>query len=63
MVKGKISFKKTLRLRLIFARFYKLMTVLLVILIVAGGYLLVLEPTYRESGQGSKTTLISAKAE
>lgn len=63
MVNKKISFGKTLHLRLIFARFYKLITTVLVILIVGGGYFVVLEPRFRESGQGNKVDLNLIKAE
>jgi len=63
MAKKKTSLGKTLHLRLIFARFYKLITASLVILIVVGGYLFVLEPKYRESGQGNRVNLDLTKAE
>lgn len=63
MAKKKISFGKRFYLKLIFARFYKLITVLLVILIVGSGYFFVLEPKFRESGQGSKVNLDLTKTE
>lgn len=63
MAKKKTSFGKRFHLRLIFARFYKLITTVLVILIAGGGYFFVLEPRFRESGQGNKVDLNLIKAE
>ena len=63
MVKEKVTFGKTFHIRLVFARFYKLITALIVILIIGSGYILILEPKYRESGQGSKINLDLAKTE
>lgn len=63
MDKRKSSVKKNLHFKLIFARFYKVFTTLLVILIVAGAFFFILEPKYRESGQGNKVNLDLEKAE
>lgn len=63
MARKKTTFGKTFHARLVFARFYKLITALVVVLIIVGGYILVLEPKYREFGQGSKTNLNLAKTE
>lgn len=63
MKNKKTTSKKNLHLRLVFARFYKLITALLVILIVVGAYFFILEPKYNKSGQENVINLDSAKDE
>lgn len=63
MANKKTKTGSSFHLRVVFARFYKLLTFLIVILILGGGYLFILEPKYRESGQGSKDNLNLSKTE
>ena len=52
-----------LHLRLIFARFYKVITAVLVLLILGAGYYFILGPKYRETGQTSRANLVLAQTE
>jgi len=51
MKKSNLKAQKNLQLKLVFARFHKLITAVLVVLVLIGGYYLILEPQYRGVGK------------
>lgn len=57
------SIKSSLHLKLIFARFYKTIFGLLILIIMGAGYYFILAPKYHEAGQASRTKLTLAQTE
>ena len=55
--------KKNLQLKLAFARYYKWITLLIIIAIIALSYFYILEPKYQQVGIGGKYNLASLENE